>query len=166
MGLNINMIDNEFVMKPSPNDNQILKSAGSRQIPSDDTDTNTVTNDDFKGEWSSATTYAIGDLAENDGALYICTAAHSNQEPPNASYWTLMSSDTNTLPYTISEDFTTDPSWTKTDSGGTGAGVSSGGFVNGATSSPDGHALVNDSAGLGCRGADAAGGRCRPGPGF
>jgi hypothetical protein len=44
------------------------------------------------GAWSSATTYAIDDAVENDGSSYVCTAAHSNQEPPNTSYWDVLAS--------------------------------------------------------------------------
>ena len=38
--------------------------------------------------WDSGTTYLVGRLATNGGTIYICTVEHTNQEPPNASYWT------------------------------------------------------------------------------
>lgn len=37
--------------------------------------------------WSSATTYAVGDLVSRSGVNYYCVAAHINQAPPNTSYW-------------------------------------------------------------------------------
>lgn len=39
------------------------------------------------GAWSGVTAYAVNDGVSNNGSSYICTAAHTNQEPPNASYW-------------------------------------------------------------------------------
>lgn len=42
------------------------------------------------GAWDSGTSYEVDDAVENNGSSYICTAAHSNQEPPNASYWDLL----------------------------------------------------------------------------
>lgn len=37
--------------------------------------------------WSNATAYEIGDLASRLGVNYYCIAAHTNQQPPNATYW-------------------------------------------------------------------------------
>lgn len=37
--------------------------------------------------WNSGTTYKVNDLATLNGSLYVCTTEHSNQEPPNGSYW-------------------------------------------------------------------------------
>lgn len=37
--------------------------------------------------WSSTATYQVGDVVQNDDLLYYCTVGHTNQEPPNASYW-------------------------------------------------------------------------------
>lgn len=45
-----------------------------------------------KGTWSSSTAYTIGDIVDSDGSSYICIANNSNQEPPNATYWALLSS--------------------------------------------------------------------------
>lgn len=42
--------------------------------------------------WSSGTAYVVGDLALSGGVRYYCTAAHTNQVPPNASYWYAMPS--------------------------------------------------------------------------
>jgi len=44
----------------------------------------------WQGVWSSLTTYAVDDAVENDGVSYVCTAGHTNQEPPNASYWDVL----------------------------------------------------------------------------
>lgn len=38
--------------------------------------------------WDSTTTFNVGDLVCWKGVHYKCTAQHSGQEPPNASYWT------------------------------------------------------------------------------
>lgn len=37
--------------------------------------------------WSNATAYAVGDLASRLGVTYYCILAHTNQQPPNATYW-------------------------------------------------------------------------------
>ncbi len=37
--------------------------------------------------WDSGRTYAIGDMVAHDDLLFRCTASHTNQEPPNTSYW-------------------------------------------------------------------------------
>jgi hypothetical protein len=37
--------------------------------------------------WSGATAYVIGDLASRLGVTYYCLVAHTNQQPPNATYW-------------------------------------------------------------------------------
>lgn len=42
------------------------------------------------GDWSSATSYVLRDVVFSAGSSYICIQAHSNQEPPNASYWELV----------------------------------------------------------------------------
>ena len=44
----------------------------------------------FKGEWSGLTAYTIGDVVSNGGSSYACILAHTNQEPPNATYWALL----------------------------------------------------------------------------
>lgn len=45
-----------------------------------------------KGAWSNATAYTVGDIVDNLSSSYVCTANNTNQEPPNASYWALLSS--------------------------------------------------------------------------
>ena len=37
--------------------------------------------------WSSATAYVVGSLASRLGVNYYCISAHTNQQPPNATYW-------------------------------------------------------------------------------
>ena len=38
-------------------------------------------------DWNSSTTYAVGAKVVHAGAYYIANTQHSNQEPPNTSYW-------------------------------------------------------------------------------
>lgn len=45
--------------------------------------------------WSSGTAYAIGDIAKSGGINYYCIAAHTNQVPPNATYWYAMPTNPN-----------------------------------------------------------------------
>lgn len=45
-----------------------------------------------KGAWSSATAYTIGDIVSSSGSSYICVANSTNNTPPNATYWALLSS--------------------------------------------------------------------------
>lgn len=60
------------------------------------------------GVWSGATAYAVNDAIAWDGSSYICTVAHTNQEPPNASYWDVLAAagvDGGTaLPYAVELD--------------------------------------------------------------
>lgn len=37
--------------------------------------------------WSNATAYVVGDLSSRLGVNYYCKVAHTNQQPPNATYW-------------------------------------------------------------------------------
>lgn len=37
--------------------------------------------------WSNATAYVIGDLVSRLGVNYYCILGHTNQQPPNATYW-------------------------------------------------------------------------------
>jgi hypothetical protein len=43
---------------------------------------------DWKGAWSGATAYTVDNAVVEDGSSYICILAHTNQQPPNATYWT------------------------------------------------------------------------------
>lgn len=44
------------------------------------------------GAWSGATTYTIGDIVDHLSSSYVCIANHTNQEPPNGTYWALLAS--------------------------------------------------------------------------
>ena len=37
--------------------------------------------------WSNATAYVVGDLVVESSVHYYCILAHTNQQPPNATYW-------------------------------------------------------------------------------
>lgn len=39
--------------------------------------------------WSASTPYLVGDAVKWQGMLYICQVAHTNQQPPNTTYWRL-----------------------------------------------------------------------------
>jgi hypothetical protein len=42
--------------------------------------------------WSSSTSYIIGNVVTLSGSSYVCIANNSNETPPNATYWTALSS--------------------------------------------------------------------------
>ena len=44
--------------------------------------------------WSAATAYVVDDMALLDFTVYICIQAHTNQKPPEASYWTVVTQKT------------------------------------------------------------------------
>jgi hypothetical protein len=48
--------------------------------------------------WSNATAYVVGDLASRLGVNYYCILAHTNQQPPNATYWYAMPGDIYEVP--------------------------------------------------------------------
>jgi hypothetical protein len=54
----------------------------------------------LKGAWSGATAYTVGDVATLAGSSYACVLGHTNQTPPNATYWQLLASkgDTGAVP--------------------------------------------------------------------
>jgi hypothetical protein len=58
---------------------------------------------DTVNDWSSATSYTIGDLANYEGTNYYCKTAHSNQQPPNTTYWYALSG----YEYSIPTPYTT-----------------------------------------------------------
>lgn len=43
-----------------------------------------------KGAWSGATAYIAADIVTSGGSSYICILAHTNQVPPNATYWAVI----------------------------------------------------------------------------
>lgn len=48
----------------------------------------------FQGAWSSAVDYVVGASVDEGGSIYLCILPNSNEMPPNATYWTLLSSNT------------------------------------------------------------------------
>mgnify|MGYP002624405895 CR=1 FL=1 len=44
----------------------------------------------WQGTWSSSTAYVVDDVVYNDGSAYVCILASTNNEPPNATYWSKM----------------------------------------------------------------------------
>ncbi|UPU00217.1 hypothetical protein J4G48_0020255 [Bradyrhizobium barranii subsp. apii] len=46
----------------------------------------------LKGAWSGATAYAAGDVVTLSGSSYVCVLDHTNNTPPNATYWQLLAS--------------------------------------------------------------------------
>lgn len=55
--------------------------------------------------WSNATAYTVGDLASRLGVNYYCIAAHTNQQPPNATYWYPLTGTVYEIPspYTVAQ---------------------------------------------------------------
>ncbi len=41
-------------------------------------------------EWDNGTAYNVNDAVSIDGSSYICILGHTNQEPPNPTYWNLL----------------------------------------------------------------------------
>jgi len=81
MGLNLGGISNVF--KKSPEDGQVLSSQGPRDIYS----TGIIV---WKGAWAATSYIANDGVLAADGNAYICILAHTNQEPPNATYWDVL----------------------------------------------------------------------------
>lgn len=44
----------------------------------------------FTGVWSQYTNYAANDIVTYGGVAYVAIIANVNQQPPNASYWTVL----------------------------------------------------------------------------
>ncbi len=45
---------------------------------------------EWRGDWDSGTAYAVNDAVALSGSSYICIQAHTNQSPPNATFWDLL----------------------------------------------------------------------------
>ena len=45
----------------------------------------------WQGQWVSTTPYVTNQAVYNNGTSYVCILANSNQEPPNATYWDILS---------------------------------------------------------------------------
>ena len=43
--------------------------------------------------WSGGTAYSVGDIASLSGTNYYCVQAHTNNTPPNATYWYALPAD-------------------------------------------------------------------------
>lgn len=48
--------------------------------------------------WSGATAYSVGRLVSSGGVNYYCIKAHTNQAPPNATYWYALPSPAYEIP--------------------------------------------------------------------
>lgn len=46
-----------------------------------------VAGDDAPDAWDGGTAYVLGDLAGDAGVSYYCILGHTNQQPPNGTYW-------------------------------------------------------------------------------
>lgn len=57
--------------------------------------------------WSGATAYVVGDLVVSGGITYYCIVAHTNQVPPNATYWYALSGSVYEIPtpYAVADVF-------------------------------------------------------------
>jgi hypothetical protein len=42
---------------------------------------------DYVQAWSASNTYRVGAVVQRSSLLYYCLVEHSNQQPPNATYW-------------------------------------------------------------------------------
>lgn len=54
--------------------------------------------------WSNATAYVVGDLVERLGVNYYCILDHTNQQPPNATYWYALTGNIYEIPTPYLED--------------------------------------------------------------
>lgn len=45
---------------------------------------------EWLGDWSGATAYTARDAVAYQGSAYICILGHTNQTPPNTTYWELL----------------------------------------------------------------------------
>ena len=45
----------------------------------------------WQSTWSGATAYQVGDCVRSAVVSYVCILAHTNQSPPNATYWEVIS---------------------------------------------------------------------------
>ena len=45
----------------------------------------------WHGAWSDVTAYVTGDGVSRSGSSYVCISNHTNQPPPNATYWGVLS---------------------------------------------------------------------------
>ena len=72
------------------------------------------------GIWNATTTFAVGEVCTLDGVAYECILESTNNQPPNATYWTVFSGTNNVLnqillDYGYDADIVIDPSPTGQD---------------------------------------------------
>ncbi len=69
----------------------------------------------FKGTWNSGTAYILGDGVYDTtaAATFICISAHTNHEPPNATYWAASGAQLN-----VANTWTAKQTMPVTDKGG------------------------------------------------
>lgn len=51
----------------------------------------------ISGIWNATTTFAVGEICTLDGVAYECILESTNNQPPNATYWTVFSGTNNVL---------------------------------------------------------------------
>jgi hypothetical protein len=56
-----------------------------------------ITTKTWKGHWDDETTYVIDDAVAMGGHAYVCIQESLNHQPPNGSYWTLMTGEIEAL---------------------------------------------------------------------
>jgi hypothetical protein len=49
------------------------------------------------GAWSGATAYVVDDAVDDLGSSYICILGHTNQQPPNGTYWEVLAAAGGTI---------------------------------------------------------------------
>jgi len=89
--------------------------------------------------WSGATTYVIGDAVKYGGTVYRCILGHTNQVPPNATYWALYDLASQFQPYIV-EHYWWRASWAVSGVAGAASGyfeIVAGGDTDGPIDSLD-----------------------------
>jgi len=51
----------------------------------------------YEGAWSSSFPYVEGNIVDVSGYIYQCVLANTDEEPPNSTYWALISSPSNSV---------------------------------------------------------------------
>lgn len=67
---------------------QVLETEARRTLANFARDVRLASGLRYPDIWSSTVSYSIGDLTLRSGTSYRCILAHTNQSPPNATYWT------------------------------------------------------------------------------
>lgn len=45
----------------------------------------------WQGAWANDVAYLAEDVVRQGSVSYVCILGHTNQQPPNATYWTVIS---------------------------------------------------------------------------